>query len=226
MVFISINLNTLLNGTFQISSANVLISYLMISRNDEKLSDQKLIKQIVQGNEVAFAHLFDKYWKTLSNTAFKVLKDRDAAHDIVQEFFVEIWTKRGSLSVEHVSSYLHTAVKYKVINYIHKNKVPMDSLDFVDDFKSLNTTEEFLDLKELDELLKKSIAELPPQCSIVFRMSRFDYMSNKEIAEKLNLSVRTVENHIAQAIRILKPIIKNTVLTIVLCFLFFILEVK
>lgn len=191
----------------------------MNSSENSKTSDKELIKRIAKGNELAFTHLFDKYWKALSNTAFKVLKDRDASHDIVQDLFIDLWTKRDSLSVEHVSSYLHTAVKYRVINYIQKHKVPMAELDFAEDFKALNTTDEFINLKELDELLKKSISELPPRCAEIFRMSRFDYMSNKEIASSLKISVRTVENHIALAIRILKPKVNNTVLYIAVCYL-------
>ena len=193
----------------------------MSSLSSDKLSDQKLIKQIAKGNQLAFTQLFDKYWKSLSSTACKVLKDRDAAHDIVQEIFVDLWLKRENLSVEHVSSYLHTAVRYRVINHIQKHRVSMTDLDFVDEFKSLNTTEEFLNLRELHEVLKQSVSELPPQCSKVFRMSRFDYLSNKEIADKLGLSVRTVENHIAQAIRLLRPKIKKTILSLLLlCYLF------
>lgn len=190
----------------------------MKADNNDKLSNQKLIKRIAKGDELAFSILFDKYWKSMANSAFKVLKDRDSAHDIVQEIFVDLWSKRQSLSVEHVSSYLHTAVKYRVINYIQKNKVPMSSLDFVDEFKMINTTEEYLNLKELDDVLKQSIAELPPQSGRVFRMSRFDYMSNKEIAEKLGLSVRTVENHIAHAIRLIRPKVKDSFLLLLLCF--------
>lgn len=192
----------------------------MASSESSKASDKKLVKQIAKGNELAFTLLFDKYWKALSNTAFKVLKDRDASHDIVQELFVDLWTKREMLSIEHVSSYLHTAVKYRVINYIQKNKVPLTDLDFVEDFKASNTTDEFINLKELDEILKKSISELPPRCGEIFRMSRFDYMSNKEIASSLKISVRTVENHIAQAIRILKPKMKNTTFYLAVCYLF------
>ncbi len=180
----------------------------------DKISDQKLVKLIAKDNELAFTQLFDKYWKSLSNAAYKVLKDRDAAHDIVQDIFINLWAKRKSVDIEHVSSYLHTAVKYRVINCIHKNEVPMLSLDFVDGFKNLNSTEELMDLMELDEVLKKSVEELPEQCRKIFRMSRFDYMSNKEIAQQLHLSVRTVENHIANALRLLRPKVKHLIFAI------------
>ncbi len=92
----------------------------------------------------------------------------------------------------------------------------MLSLDFVDGFRNLNTTEELLDLKELDHLLRQSIDQLPEQCGKVFCMSRFDHMSNKEIADRLNLSVRTVENHISRAIRLLRPKVTTTTLYLLL----------
>ena len=182
------------------------------------MSDRKLIRSIANDDEAAFSRLFDKYWKSLSNSAFKVLKDRDVAHDIVQDIFTSLWMKRKSLMVDHVASYLHSAVKYRVINYIQKHKIPMMSLDFVDGFKNINATEEVLNLKQLDELLKASIDELPEQCKKVFRMSRFEDMSNKEIAQHLNLSVRTVENHIAHAIRLLRPKVNSTLLLLLLTY--------
>ena len=172
-------------------------------------------------NELAFSMLFDKYWKVLSNHAFKALKDREAAHDIVQQIFVDLWTKRKSLTIDHVSSYLYTAVKYRVINYIQKHEVPMESLDFVDGFRALNTTEEVINLQELDLMLRQSIDELPDQCRKVFRMSRFDHLSNKEIAEKLNISNRTVENHIAHAIRLLRPQLNRSWIGLMVLALFF-----
>lgn len=172
-------------------------------------ADQKLIQQIANSNEIAFSRLFDKYWKTLVNAAYKVLKDREAAHDVVQELFVKLWQQRASLQVDNVSAYLHTAVKYRVINFIQKHKIPMLQLDFVDEFKNLNSTEELINYRELNQLLQESVDRLPEQCGKVFRMSRFDYLSNQEIAQKLNLSVRTVENHIAHALRLLKPKLKK-----------------
>ena len=192
----------------------------MESNKIDKISDKKLVELVKNENELAFNQLFDKYWKSMVNTAFKVLKDRDVAHDIVQDIFVDFWSKRATLSIEHVSSYLHTAVKYRVINFIQKNKVPMTNLDFVDGFKNVNTTEELINLNDLNEVLIESISELPPKCRQVFRMSRFDHLSNKEIAEKLGLSVRTVENHIAHAIRLLKPKLKNILILIVILFSF------
>lgn len=142
--------------------------------------------------------------------AFKVLNDKAAAEDIVQDIFLDLWRKRHELSIENTSSYLFSAVKYRVLNYIRKNKVPMTDLDFVDKFNTLNSTEEFIDFKELRQTLDDAISDLPDQCRKVFTMSRFDHMSNKEIAEKLNLSLRTVENHISLALRKLRPKLKDS----------------
>lgn len=192
----------------------------MKSLNTDKESDQRLMNQIAEGKEAAFGQLFDKYWKPLAHAAYKVLKDREASHDIVQDIFIDFWSKRASLSVEHVSSYLHTAVRYRVINYIQKHKVPMQHLDFVDEFHAQHTTDELLNMREVNEILNEAINELPTQCKKVFKMSRFDNMSHKEIASQLNLSVRTVENHIAQAIRLLRPKMRDIMWMLwIICYL-------
>lgn len=179
----------------------------LIKKDKNPYSDQELMSEIALGNREAFSMLFDKYWKNLSNNAYKVLNNRDAAHDIVQELFVELWVKRESLSVEYVSAYLQTAVKYKTLNYIqkHKVKVSLSEYDFQIPESETNSTENNIYHQELKQTLDQSIEKLPPKCSMIFRMSRIECLSNKEIAKHLNISVRTVENQIGIALRILKP---------------------
>ena len=183
----------------------------MTTKKSEINSDKKLWSLVQKGNEQAFNLLFDKYWEVLTISAFKVLKNRETAQDVVQELFANLWLKRASLEVDHMASYLHGAIKFRVLNHIRQQKMSMVDLDFVDSFQNIQTPEALLTFSELDGVLKEAISQLPDQCRKVFKMSRFDHMSNKEIAEKLGLSVRTVENHIAHAIRLLRPKVTSVI---------------
>ena len=174
-------------------------------------SDKNLWKLVKKGNELAFNQLFDRYWESLTARAFKVLKNRESAQDVVQELFANLWLKRSSLEIDHMASYLSGAIKFRTLNHISKQKMSMVELDFVESFLSLNTPEDLLAFQELDNSVREAINQLPDQCQRIFKMSRFDHMSNKEIAGKLNLSVSTVENHISNAIRLLRPKVTTTI---------------
>lgn len=178
----------------------------------EQLEDNMLMKQIAQDNELAFKRIYDKYWKKLANTAFHFLKDKELAEGIVQDIFLELWSKRKNRDIINVHPYLKSAVKYKVLKEIQKRKIPVTQLDFIDEIKSLNTTEELLFMGEIENLLNQAAEKLPPKCKRIFLMSRFEYKSNKEIALELGVSVRTVENHIGNALRILKPILRYNII--------------
>lgn len=177
----------------------------MIDQNNPTVSDKVLFEQIGNDSQIAFSKLFDRYWDSLLDTAIKVLKDRSSAQDIVQEVFVDFWKKRHHLIIDTLEPYLHQSVRYKVIDYIRKQRIPLSDLDYVDQFVGGTFTEDFMEYQELHTMVNGAIDQLPSQCRLVFQMSRFEELSNKEIADKLNISVRTVENHISKALRYLRP---------------------
>ena len=176
-----------------------------------KLSDTQLLNLIAKGNQMAFSEIYERYWESLLHAAAKVLKDKTAAQDAVQEVFIDIWRKRSSISIENVPAYFHKAIQYKVISQIRKARLPLAKLDFVHHFLETNDTEEALHFNELTTILENAIDQLPDKCGTVFRMSRYEQLSNKEIAEKLDLSVRTVDNHIGNALKNLRYALKGAV---------------
>lgn len=176
----------------------------MKPERSDKMPDRKLIKQITEGNELAFSALFERYWESLLDTAFRVIEDRDLAQDIVQEVFTELWNKREKLSIESVTPYLHQSTRYAVFRAIRKSKMIFKDLDALETPMKVNNTEEQLDFQELTTLMERSISELPEQRQRVFRLSRFEHLSNREIAQQLNISVKTVDNHIAKALQALR----------------------
>lgn len=170
----------------------------------KELTDVKLFELVREDNGKAFSQLFDRYWEVLLDTAIKILKDTDIAQDCVQEVFTDLWKKRSLVIIYSLRSYLLQSVRYKAIDQIRSKRIPFSELDNVDNFIYTNCTQEWMEYREMQGLLDRSIAELPDQCKRVFRMSRYESMSNREIAQHLNLSVRTVENHIAHALRLLR----------------------
>lgn len=188
----------------------------MLSQKLQHIADDELVRLVRLENELAFAQLFERYWETLLDAAIKVLKDQDTAQDSVQEVFTDLWKKRSTLSIENLPAYLNQAIKYKVIDQIRKAKTPLMSLDHVEVFEKTHTAEELLEFKELNQLLEQSVSQLPGQCQRVFRMSRYDQLSNKEIAKRLGISARTVEHHIAHALKLLRPTLRNSAVAVLL----------
>lgn len=172
-------------------------------RPSESMTDEKLLKLIQKGNEMAFSEFFDRYWVPLLDVAIKILKDVSYAEDCVQEVFTDLWHKKF-YPIQNPGGYLHRAIKYKCIDFIRKKKIPLETLDHTQYLIGGDMPDQSIEYEEMHQLLDQSIKELPNQCERIFRMSRFEQMSNKEIAEQLNLSVRTVESHIAHALRLIR----------------------
>lgn len=166
----------------------------------ETISDKKLIEQIAKRNDLAFGNFYDRHWDALFIAAYKVLKDEEICKDIVQEIFLGIWESQTLNDVENVRAYLLQAVRFKVLMTLRKNKISDRHLATIRELTA-NTTEDQLYFQELNDSIQDSINALPDKCQEIFRLSRFENLSNKEIAEKMNISVRTVETHISNALR-------------------------
>lgn len=165
--------------------------------------DRKLIKQIASGNEHAFAHFYDKHWESLFKSAFKVLNDEETSKDIVQDVFLNIWEKPDLTRIQNVAAYLHQAVRFKVLMTLRKGKISDKHIKTLNELVA-NTTEEQLNYKDLNDNIEKSLNSLPEKCQKVFRLSRMEHLSNHEIANRLGISIRTVETHISNALKHLR----------------------
>lgn len=187
-------------------------------RSREYRTDEKLLQLMEKGNQMAFSEFFDRYWEHLLDVALKILKDSKYAEDCVQEVFIDFWNKRSSSPIINLSGYLHQATKYKCLDHIRKRKIPPEQLDHTSLIYEVNMPDHLIEYKEMHQLVEESIKELPKQCKRVFRMSRFDQMSNREIAEQLDLSVRTVESHIAHALRLIRLKLGKEVVLLILVF--------
>lgn len=158
-------------------------------------------------NDRNFNAHFEELYIPLCQYALKFVNDRCVAEDIVQDNFVYLWENRERLyKMDSIKAYLFTAVKNKSLNYL-KAKYIKNTLHEIDNYRDSiidNIDPSALELLECDELeaiLEKALNHLPERCRIIFTMKRFGGKTNKEIAESLNISVKTVEAQMTIAIK-------------------------
>jgi RNA polymerase sigma-70 factor (ECF subfamily) len=168
------------------------------------LSDTKLQKRLQEQDQLAFEVLFDRYWKRLYSFAFKIYKEEVICEDIVQEIFISLWEKSATTTIENLEGYLLRAVKYKVANHIRDLKFDSGHLEILQNIPHPSKTDKHLVYKEFEDGIFREIKKLPPRSQEVLILSRFEHYTNIEIAQKLGLSVRTVEKHISDALKLLK----------------------
>lgn len=171
-------------------------------------TDEELFVLIKEGNHTAYTQIFDRFYSLLYLHALKVLLDEDEAKDLVQELFEMIWLKRSSLTVNgSVSAYLYASTRNMVLNQIAHKKVKNRYLDALGEFIGQEEyhTDFYVRERELKRIIEKEISALPQKMSEIFKLSRTEYLSHKEIASRLHLSELTVKTQVKRALRILKP---------------------
>jgi RNA polymerase sigma-70 factor (ECF subfamily) len=176
----------------------------MNSPEVQSLSDDRLIALIRENDLTAFEHIYNKYWSKLYLSAYNILRERQASEDITQEVLVNLWVKRADVQVVSLNAYLYTAVRYQVFNILRSGKVKDNVFNSLEALFSNNGGEEMLSEKEINRLLDQGVAELPEKCRQIFIMSRKEHLSTKEIAERLGLSPKTVENQLTIALNRLR----------------------
>ena len=168
-------------------------------------SEDELLRRLATGDEKALTILYQQYWQCLFVAAHHVLKDTDACEDIVQEIFLQLWQKRCDLQVrESLKAYLLAAVRYQVFRCLRKKALQQELPLHITE--KLQTADPVNDLqhKNLQEQVNAVVAILPEKCRQIYRLSREEELSHKEIALRLQISTKTVENQITIALRRLR----------------------
>lgn len=172
-----------------------------------KYTDSEIITLLSKDGEKAIKALFDQYYNYMCHAVYRIMPDRVMVEDIVQEVFYELWRKREKLNITtSLKAYLRRACINKTLNHIRDQKIKFDDEDKIYEL-DLSTSvdgQEQMEATELQTLINKTIDALPAKCRIIFSMSRFEDMKYKEIAHELNISVKTVENQISKALKLLR----------------------
>ncbi len=168
--------------------------------------DEAGLLALQKQNEAAFMEaLFKKYYAPLGRTVNRMVNDSQATEDILQDVFLKIWNNRKEMEFNYsIKSYLYRAAINAALNYLEKNKrnvsIEVDSLPE----QATYHVEEQIHASELESRVKEAIETLPPACKTVFVLSRYEEMSYKEIADSMQISVKTVENQMGKALKQMK----------------------
>lgn len=169
--------------------------------------------------EKDFEIAFREYFTMLRNMAYPVVYDDDTAKDMVQQVFLNLWNKKDSLVIKgSVKSYLQRAVINASINHIKKQKKlnlteQFDNFDIIDDERYDDNRQ-----KQIENGVKQAIDQLSPKVRLMFSLSRYSNMQNKEIAEHLGVSVKAVEKNIGKALKELRVALKPLYSTMLILF--------
>jgi RNA polymerase sigma-70 factor (ECF subfamily) len=176
--------------------------------------DHSLLHLLKTGQVKAFEIVYDRFSDRLYSYVFQRLKSRDVTEEIVQEIFVSLWNKRESIVITHtMDAYLFGAAKFRILTYIRSQVAYRQYAENFARFAAAkvdNSFAEMMDLEDLRYSIDTNIAQLPRKCQTVFRMSRIDHEPISRIAERMNISKRTVENYLTQALKYLRTSLVNT----------------
>jgi len=182
--------------------------------------EKDLISRLKNNDSQAFDDVFKLYYKQLCYYSFKIVKDKDIAEEIVQDLFVQIWEKRNELNINiSLKSYLYRSVHNNSIRQF-KKEILTEAIE-----EHHNTSDgnydSLMEQAETEIYIYNTIEQLPEHCRNIFKMSRFENLKYREIAEKLNISVKTVETQMSRALKFLTKNLQHLVKLLILFFLSF-----
>jgi RNA polymerase sigma-70 factor (family 1) len=191
------------------------------------ITDQELLDRLKSDDDKAFRAIYTRYGKRCYGLALQKIKSREAAEEITQNIFISLWERRSTLSIQNLEAYLMVSVKYQVINFIESQLTrekfalslpPPDRIGMYHQYDGENTVENAVFLQDLMRALETALSELPEKTQEVYRLSRFDNLSGREIAVRIGLSEKSVEYHISQSLKFLRLQLKDF---LGVCLLFF-----
>ena len=165
------------------------------------------VKQALQQDEVLFEQLFKTYFKALHGYAFSFVQDTAVAEDVVQTLFLRLWERAEDLEITgSLQGYLYRSVYNECLNHLKHNKVKATHVRYVQRQGDVRSDQplDAVHQQQLEERLSEALKTLPEGCRTVFQLSRFESLKYQEIAERLGISIKTVENQMGKALRLLR----------------------
>lgn len=169
------------------------------------LNDSELISCLKRDDEGAMAVIYRKYWEPLYLSAYNVIKSKELCEDIVQELFIKLWNNRHAIEITvSLKAYLYASTRYEVYRQIRLGAVKDDIYEGILERMHAPDVHGSIEYAELVAQISSIINKLPEKCREVYNLSRQENLSHKQIAERLNISTKTVENHLTKALRLLR----------------------
>ena len=170
------------------------------------MSEDEIIYRLKNDDKKALTLVYNTYWKPLFLSSYNLLKNKELCEEIIQDVFVDLWNNRDKIQIKiSLNSYLYACTRYKVFAQFRKQKmIRVELYENLEKRFQYATPETKMMHKELVAQIDTVVKLLPPKCQNVYKLSRYEQLSHKEIAKQLNISTKTVENHISFALRALR----------------------
>jgi RNA polymerase sigma-70 factor (family 1) len=171
------------------------------------LADAELAVLLQAGDAIAYEEIYDRYHILLYLYAYKKLKDKEAAKDLIQEVFLTLWNKRNSYSIHTaIAGYLYRAVRNKALDIFAHRQIERKYIDSLQSYIDTSDvrTDDLLREKEIKAIIDTEIALLPKGMREVFLLSRREYLTHREIAERLDMTEEAVKKQIKRALKTLR----------------------
>ncbi len=174
--------------------------------------EQQQLTALAAGDINAFEMIFRTHYQPLCNYAYTFLQDKEEAEEIVQSTFLSVWEKKEALAIRTgVKPYLYAMVRNACLNVIKHEKIKQKHAveELATGIHSHDSVSQAVASSELELRIQSAMEVLPEQCRLVFKLSRFEELKYSEIAEQLNISVKTVENHMGKALKIMREQLRD-----------------
>ncbi|MFT4761659.1 MAG: RNA polymerase sigma-70 factor (ECF subfamily) [Paraglaciecola sp.] len=169
-------------------------------------TDKEILGLLPVNGDKAMELLFKKYYTFLCRVLIRVIPNENTAEDLAQDVLLDIWRKRDTINISvSLKAYLRRAARNKALNYIRDRKIRWEADENQPEMEStMIGANQILEAEELQQLINRSINQLPERCRLIFSLSRFEDMTYQEIADELTISIKTVENQISKALKLLR----------------------
>lgn len=188
----------------------------MASTDPHSIADHALLFELKRGDERALHIIYERYWYGLYNKALHLLGEEEVCKDIVQELFISLWDKRPEREIDNLKAYLYQALKYRCfieLRQRYATEKHYDHLAYLLQQKQASATSEHPDnlvnIGDAEEKIRQVLQTLPARCREVFVLSRFEQLSSREIANRMDISIKTVVNQKTKAIAIMRKALKD-----------------
>jgi len=173
----------------------------------KNVSDRELSILLREGDKAAYTEIYQRYYRLLFVHSYKKLRNEEEAKDLIHELFASLWKKRDTIDFNgNLVGYLYISMRNRVLDYFSHKDVESKYITSLQHYIDIDNAKTDYRIREKDllEFIKKEIQALPPKMKEVFELSRNEYLSHKEIGEKLDISEQTVSKHISNALRTLR----------------------
>ncbi|MEX2235883.1 MAG: RNA polymerase sigma-70 factor [Cyclobacteriaceae bacterium] len=173
----------------------------------KKTNEPEILKLLANGSEHAFAQVFDLYHSKVFGLAHSFLKSREFAKEVVQEVFLQVWNRKNTFAnVKNLEAYIVGMAKHQTLKFLRKRSIEVAAhYQFAMNREvAENNIEDLITEQHYEKHLKQVVDKLPPQQKQIFQLSRMDGLSHQDIADKLHISDRTVNNHINSALKFIR----------------------